>query len=365
MRPRDKARHPCVQDTSAPHSMNWSIRSQFPGEFPKFAMLNINLVIGIVTWGGVRPHIKGRWKSFMHVMIHCLLLLALACSVLATADAQSPTFDRQDRDYRPLQILELHLLSGTFYISNIVGGEHSSGLPFVVGKEMKLGRTRSIVRKQSTGLADVRPKSNVPIVVKTVKSAGGRVLGKPVEVRERWEEYFKELLKEEFPRREAEEEQPTEGPIPPWTQKEVRKAIGKMKLGKAAGPDGVPVEAWKVLGDLGINRLTQFLNRITKEGKISDDWRNSTIVPIFKQKGDASECSNYRGIKLISHTMKIYERLVDSRLREMVPISQVQWGFMPERSATVAIFIARQVMEKYREKRKPWHSWTWRRPMTG
>ncbi|VDO94622.1 unnamed protein product [Heligmosomoides polygyrus] len=67
------------------------------------------------------------------------------------------------------------------------------------------------------------------------------------------------------PRREAEEEQPTEGLIPPWTQEEVRKAIGKMKLGKAAGPDGVPVEAWKVLGDLGINWLTQFLNRITKE----------------------------------------------------------------------------------------------------
>ncbi|VDO71480.1 unnamed protein product [Heligmosomoides polygyrus] len=161
------------------------------------------------------------------------------------------------------------------------------------------------------------------LIVKTVKSADNRVLRKPVEVRERWEEYFKELLNEEFPRREAEEEQPTEGSIPPWTQEEVRKAIGKMKLGKAAGPDGVPVEAWKVLGDLGINWLTQFLNRITKEGKMPDDWINSTIVPIFKQKGDASECSNYRGIKLISHTMKIYERLVDSRLREMVPISQV------------------------------------------
>ncbi|VDO23009.1 unnamed protein product [Haemonchus placei] len=36
-------------------------------------------------------------------MIHYLLLLALACSVLATADAQSPTFEREDRDYRPLQ----------------------------------------------------------------------------------------------------------------------------------------------------------------------------------------------------------------------------------------------------------------------
>ncbi|VDO19287.1 unnamed protein product [Heligmosomoides polygyrus] len=51
--------------------------------------------------------------------------------------------------------------------------------------------------------------------------------------------------------------------------------------------------------------------------------------------------------------MKIYERLVDSRLREMVTISQEQWGFIPERSTTDAIFIACQVMEKYREKRKP------------
>uniref|UniRef100_A0A183GWI8 Reverse transcriptase domain-containing protein n=1 Tax=Heligmosomoides polygyrus TaxID=6339 RepID=A0A183GWI8_HELPZ len=203
-------------------------------------------------------------------------------------------------------------------------------------------------------LAKARHRASLDIrIVKTVKSADGRVLRKPVEVRERWEEYFKELLNEEFPRREAEEEQPTEGPIPPWTQEEVRKAIGKMKLGKAAGPDGVPVEAWKVLGDLGVNWLTQFLNRITKKGKMPDDWRKSTIVPIFKQKGDASECSSFRGIKLISHTMKIYERLVDSRLREMVHISQLQRGFMPERSTTDAIFIARQVMEKYREKRKP------------
>ncbi|VDP07174.1 unnamed protein product [Heligmosomoides polygyrus] len=102
----------------------------------------------------------------------------------------------------------------------------------------------------------------------TVKSADGRVLRKPVEVRERWEEYFKELLNKDFPRREVKEEQPTEGPIPPWTQEEVCKAIGKTKLGKGAGPDGVPVEAWKVLGDLGISWLTQFLNRITKEDAI-------------------------------------------------------------------------------------------------
>ncbi|VDP10891.1 unnamed protein product [Heligmosomoides polygyrus] len=101
-----------------------------------------------------------------------------------------------------------------------------------------------------------------------------------------------------------------------------RSTTDAISIGKAAGPDVMPVEAWKVLGDCGVNWLTQFFNRVTIEGKIPDDWRDSIIVPIFKQKGDASECSNYQGIKLISHTMKIYKRLVDSRLREMVTISQ-------------------------------------------
>ncbi|VDP15935.1 unnamed protein product [Heligmosomoides polygyrus] len=166
-------------------------------------------------------------------------------------------------------------------------------------------------------LAKARHRACVDIrVVKTKKSADGRVLQRPVEVRERWEEYFKELLNEEFPRHEVQEEQPMEGPIRFWTQEEVRSAIDKMKLGKAAG---VPVEAWKVLGNCGVNWLTQFFNRATIEDKIPDDWRDSIIVPIFKQKGDASECSNYRGIKLISHTIKVYERLVDSRLRGIVP----------------------------------------------
>ncbi|VDO69442.1 unnamed protein product [Heligmosomoides polygyrus] len=99
-----------------------------------------------------------------------------------------------------------------------------------------------------------------------------------------------------------------------------------MKLGKAAGPDGVPEEVWKVLGNSGVNWLTQFFSRVTIESRMPNDWRDSIIVPIFKQKGDVSECSNYRGIKLISHTMKVYEWLVDSRLRGMVAISQEQWA---------------------------------------
>ncbi|EYC37298.1 hypothetical protein Y032_0808g2454 [Ancylostoma ceylanicum] len=65
--------------------------------------------------------------------------------------------------------------------------------------------------------------------------------------------------------------------------------------------------------------------------------------------------ANYKGIKLIAHTMKIYEHHVDLRLRDVVEIASDQFGFVPERSTIDAIFIARQVMEKYREKNKTYH----------
>ncbi|KIH47223.1 hypothetical protein ANCDUO_22720 [Ancylostoma duodenale] len=55
------------------------------------------------------------------------------------------------------------------------------------------------------------------------------------------------------------------------------------------------------------------------------------------------DCPNYRGIKLIAHTMKIYERLLDMRLRDMVEIAPDQFGFVPSAArvakATVAISI--------------------------
>lgn len=41
----------------------------------------------------------------------------------------------------------------------------------------------------------------------------------------------------------------------PSTPLWVLRAVWRMKLGKAAGPGEVSVEAWKVLGDCGVNQL--------------------------------------------------------------------------------------------------------------
>ena len=79
------------------------------------------------------------------------------------------------------------------------------------------------------------------------------------------------------------------------------------------------------------------------------------IVPIFKEKGGIQDCGNYRGIKMISHTMKIWERIIDRRLREETSIGEEQFGFMLGRGTTDAIFAARQVIEKLREIQKALH----------
>ena len=95
---------------------------------------------------------------------------------------------------------------------------------------------------------------------------------------------------------------------------QVERQLNKMKNGRSCGPDGIPTEALKQLGDWGVRQLTKIFNAIMQSGKMPDEWRESIITPIYKDKGDHMNCCNYRGIKLLSHTMKLWERIIDQRL---------------------------------------------------
>ena len=83
--------------------------------------------------------------------------------------------------------------------------------------------------------------------------------------------------------------------------------------------------------------------------------RRSVVVPIYKNKGDIQNCTNYHGIKLMSYSMKLWERVMEQRNRQKTKISENQFGFMPGRSMMEAIFSLRQLIEKYRAKRKNLH----------
>ncbi|MCJ8742455.1 hypothetical protein PDJAM_G00082310 [Pangasius djambal] len=136
---------------------------------------------------------------------------------------------------------------------------------------------------------------------------------------------------------------------------EVRKALKRMKSGKAVGPDDIPMEVWKCLGEAAVEFLTSLFNRVLESKKMPEEWRGSVLVPIFKNKGNVQSCSNYMGIKLMSHTMKLWERVVEARLRKVVEICEQQYGFMPRKSTTDAIFALRILMEKYRDGQRELH----------
>ena len=101
--------------------------------------------------------------------------------------------------------------------------------------------------------------------------------------------------------------------------------------------------------------LPDMFVKIMEIEKIPDEWRSSTLIPIFKNSGDIQECGNYWGIMLISHTLKIWEQIIEKRLREKTLISDQQFRFMPGRSMTDAIFALRQLIEKYQEGWKSIH----------
>jgi hypothetical protein len=85
----------------------------------------------------------------------------------------------------------------------------------------------------------------------------------------------------------------------------VKETLKKIKISKALGPDDIPIEVWSCLGDIAIVWLTKLFSIIFRSNKMPDEWRRSILVSIFKNKGDIQSCTNYKGINLMSHIMKL------------------------------------------------------------
>jgi len=116
------------------------------------------------------------------------------------------------------------------------------------------------------------------------------------------------------------------------SNEEVKEALRKMKSKKAVGPDLIPVEIWKCLGEKGLEWLTELFNVIFRTIRMPTEWRTSIIIPLYKDKGDIQDYNNYRGIKLLNHTMKLWEQVIEGRLRKDISIAKNQFGLMPGRS---------------------------------
>ena len=101
--------------------------------------------------------------------------------------------------------------------------------------------------------------------------------------------------------------------------------MANMGKGKACGPDELHIEAIQIILEYKPECIVEAFNNILRTNKMSNDWRKSRMVPIFKGKGDVLECNNYGGIKLMSHTMKLWGIIIEARLREITKIADNQF----------------------------------------
>ena len=115
-----------------------------------------------------------------------------------------------------------------------------------------------------------------------------------------------------------------------------------MASGKAAGPDGVPIELYKEAPAEFTSVLQVLFNSILSQGRIPTDWSKSLIVPIYKRKGSLDNPNNYRPIALLNIILKIFTRILCRRLTHWVELNQIlpeeQNGFRAQRSCEQHIF---------------------------
>ena len=109
--------------------------------------------------------------------------------------------------------------------------------------------------------------------------------------------------------------------LPTVSDSETVKAIKLLSSGKAPGSDAIPAEIYKA-GE----KLAELFHIMWRKEAIPQEFKDATIIHLFKRKGTPQVCDNHRGISLLSIAGKILARVLLNQLNE-----HLEWsGLLPE-----------------------------------
>ena len=140
----------------------------------------------------------------------------------------------------------------------------------------------------------------------------------------------------------------------PPTFLEVLSAVRTLK-NNSPGSDNIPAELLKQGGYLCTRTLHHYITKVWADENIPQQWRDVSIVTIFKNKGDKVVCGNHRGISLLAVAGKVLAKVMLQRLIKNITESilpESQCGFRKNRSTVDMVFTTRQLQEKCREQHK-------------
>ena len=168
-----------------------------------------------------------------------------------------------------------------------------------------------------------------------MKGINGRFVFIKKDRKRLWKEHMEKTMNKENAWNQKTENNIVEALVKEVSSEKITIAIKKMKLGKASGLSEVSMEMMNANGKVGIDMIMKFCQRVFDEKGIPKDWKASVMVPIHKEKRDVMNCNAYRGVKLLEHGMKIIERVLEKRIRALVEVNNMQFGFMQEKEQQV------------------------------
>ncbi|PIO23924.1 hypothetical protein AB205_0061220 [Aquarana catesbeiana] len=121
-----------------------------------------------------------------------------------------------------------------------------------------------------------------------------------------------------------------DGPI---TVEEIETALKASPSGKSPGPDGFTSYFYKKCKESLIPKLCQIWNRVGGQEELCEGALMASVTLIPKEGKDSSLCSSYRPIALLNADIKLYAKVLASRLKDKMLywIHSDQTGFIPGR----------------------------------
>ena len=116
------------------------------------------------------------------------------------------------------------------------------------------------------------------------------------------------------------------GLLDPPSFDEVKKIIIRSPVGKAAGPNGLPMELYKHADDSILLLLTRVFKIIMEHGLIPDIWLATNIFTISKKGDFNGDLNNLRPITLIDSGRKLFSSLLTRRLMNILEKENVLKG---------------------------------------